>query len=123
MSELRVAVVGLGKMGTPIAERILEAGFQLAVFNRSRSRSAPLAERGATVLDSAADALAEADVCVTMLADDDALEAVAPEVLGGARRGTTLVDMSTVSVAVSERVAERANERVLRREQWLGREL
>ena len=110
MSEPRVAVVGLGKMGTPIAERILEAGFPLAVFNRSRSRSAPLAERGATVLDSAADALAEADVCVTMLADDDALEAVAPEVLGGARRGTTLVDMSTVSVAVSERVAERADE-------------
>ena len=50
MSEQRVAVVGLGKMGTPIAERILEAGFPLAVFNRTRSRTAPLAERGATVL-------------------------------------------------------------------------
>ena len=45
-----------------------------------------------------------------MLTDDDALEAVATEVLDGARRGTTLVDMSTVSVAVSERIAERAAE-------------
>jgi 3-hydroxyisobutyrate dehydrogenase-like beta-hydroxyacid dehydrogenase len=97
-------------MGTPIAERILEAGFPLAVFNRTRARTTPLAERGATVLDSAADALADADVCITMLADDDALEAVAPEVLGGARPRTTLVDMSTVSVAASERVAERADE-------------
>jgi 3-hydroxyisobutyrate dehydrogenase-like beta-hydroxyacid dehydrogenase len=110
VSEQRVAVVGLGKMGTPIAERILEAGFPLAVFNRTRARTTPLAERGATVLDSAADALADADVCITMLADDDALEAVAPEVLGGARPRTTLVDMSTVSVAASERVAERADE-------------
>jgi 3-hydroxyisobutyrate dehydrogenase-like beta-hydroxyacid dehydrogenase len=110
VSEQRVAVVGLGKMGNPIAERILEAGFPLAVFNRTRARTTPLAERGATVLDSAADALADADVCITMLADDDALEAVAPEVLGGARPRTTLVDMSTVSVAASERVAERADE-------------
>ena len=110
MSKPRVAVVGLGKMGTPIAERILEAGFPLAVFNRTRSRTVPLAERGATVLDSAADALAHADVCVTMLADDDALDAVATEVLAGARPGSTFVDMSTVSVAASERVAERADE-------------
>ena len=110
MNETRIAVVGLGKMGTPIAERILDAGFPLAVFNRTRSRTAPLAERGATVLASAAEALAQADVCVTMLADDGALDAVAPQVLGGARPGTTLVDMSTVSVAASERVAERAEE-------------
>jgi 3-hydroxyisobutyrate dehydrogenase-like beta-hydroxyacid dehydrogenase len=110
VSEQRVAVVGLGKMGNPIAERILEAGFPLAVFNRTRARTTPLAERGATVLDSAADALADADVCITRLAADDALEAVAPEVLGGARPRTTLVDMSTVSVAASERVAERADE-------------
>ena len=108
MSEPRVAVVGLGKMGVPIAERISEAGYPLAVWNRTRSRAAPLESRGATVLDSPADALTEADVCVTMLADDDALEAVAPQVLGGARPGTVLVDMSTVSVAVSERVAARA---------------
>ena len=103
-----MSVVGLGKMGLPIAGRILDAGYPLAVWNRTRSRAEPLAGRGATVLDAAADALAQADVCVTMLTDDDALGAVAPEVLAGARPGTTLVDMSTVSVAASESVAERA---------------
>jgi 3-hydroxyisobutyrate dehydrogenase-like beta-hydroxyacid dehydrogenase len=106
----RVAVVGLGKMGEPIAERVLEGGFPLSVFNRTRERCDQLGARGATVLGSAADALAQAEVCITMLTDDDALEAVAPDVLDGARAGTTLVDMSTVSVAVSERIADRAAE-------------
>jgi len=108
MSLPRVAVVGLGKMGLPIAERILEAGYPLTVFNRTRSRAEPLASRGATVLASPAEALETAEVCVTMLSDDDALEAVTSEVLAGARPGTALIDMSTVSVAVSERVADRA---------------
>jgi 3-hydroxyisobutyrate dehydrogenase-like beta-hydroxyacid dehydrogenase len=106
----RVAVVGLGKMGTPIAERVLDGGFPLSVWNRTPSRAEPLVESGATLLDSAANALQDADVCITMLTDDDALEAVAPEVLDGARAGTTLVDMSTVSVGASERIADRADE-------------
>src|SRR5262249_35440939 len=93
-----------------IAERILDAGFPLAVWNRTPARAGPLVERGATVLDSAADALRQTDVCITMLTDDDALEAVAPEVLAAARPRTTLVDMSTVSVAVSERIAGRTDE-------------
>jgi 3-hydroxyisobutyrate dehydrogenase-like beta-hydroxyacid dehydrogenase len=108
VSEQRVSVVGLGKMGVPIAERILDAGYPLAVFNRTPARAEPLAELGARVLDSASEALAAADVCVTMLADDAALEAVAAEVLAGAQQGTTLVDMSTVSVIASARVAELA---------------
>jgi 3-hydroxyisobutyrate dehydrogenase-like beta-hydroxyacid dehydrogenase len=103
-----VSVVGLGRMGEPIAERILAAGHPLSVFNRTAAKAQPLVERGAARLESAADALRAADVCVTMLADDAALEAVALEILGSARRGTALVDMSTVSVAASARVAERA---------------
>jgi 3-hydroxyisobutyrate dehydrogenase len=103
-----VSVVGLGRMGLPIAERILDAGFPLSVWNRTAAKADELAARGATVLASPADALASADVCVTMLADDAALEEVAGEILAGARAGTALVDMSTVSVAASERVAERA---------------
>jgi 3-hydroxyisobutyrate dehydrogenase-like beta-hydroxyacid dehydrogenase len=109
----RVALAGLGKMGTAIAERIVDAGYPLAVHNRTPERAQPLVERGATLLGSAADALADADVCITMLADDAALEAVvldAHGVLSGARPGTVLVDMSTVSVAASERIAEAAAE-------------
>ncbi len=106
-----VAVVGLGNMGLPIAERILAGGFPLAVFNRSAEKAAPLVERGAKLLASPADALREADICLTVLADDAALESVVlgeDGVLAGARPETVLVDMSTVSVAVSERVADAA---------------
>jgi 3-hydroxyisobutyrate dehydrogenase-like beta-hydroxyacid dehydrogenase len=106
-----VAVVGLGKMGEAIAERVLDGGFPLVVSNRTRERAEPLAARGAAVLDSAAEALQHADVCVTSLADDAAVEAVLlgeGGVLAGARPGTTLVEMSTVSVACSKRVAAAA---------------
>lgn len=106
-----VALVGLGNMGLPMAERILDAGFPLAVFNRDASKAGPLAERGAEVLGSAADALRDADVCLTVLADDAAVEAVVlgdEGILANARPSTALVDLSTISVAVSERVAERA---------------
>jgi 3-hydroxyisobutyrate dehydrogenase-like beta-hydroxyacid dehydrogenase len=106
-----VAVVGLGKMGLPIAERILEGGFPLSVYNRTAEKADVLAVRGATVLTSPADALAAAEICVTMLADDEALEDVAAGeqgILAGAQPGTTLVDMSTVSVGASRRDAERA---------------
>jgi 3-hydroxyisobutyrate dehydrogenase-like beta-hydroxyacid dehydrogenase len=98
-------------MGEPIAERILDAGYPLAVFNRTPARAEPLVERGATLLDSGLEALTRADSCVTSLADDAAVDAVVlgeDGVLAGARRGTTLVEMSTVSVACSERVAEAA---------------
>jgi 3-hydroxyisobutyrate dehydrogenase-like beta-hydroxyacid dehydrogenase len=108
---LTVAVVGLGKMGEAMAERLLDAGYPLSVFNRNAARAAPFAARGATVLDSAAEALQRAGICVTMLADDSAVEAVLlgeGGLLGGARPGTTLIEMSTVSVACSERVAEAA---------------
>ena len=88
----RVAVVGLGKMGSPIAERILDGGYPLAVCNRTRRegrrRSWSAARRCST---SAGEALREADVCVTMLADDDGARGggVAPDgVLAGARPGT-----------------------------------
>jgi 3-hydroxyisobutyrate dehydrogenase-like beta-hydroxyacid dehydrogenase len=98
-------------MGEAIAERILEGGFPLVVSNRTRERAEPLAARGATVLDSASEALQEADVCLTSLADDAAVEAVLlgeAGVIAGARPGTTLVEMSTVSVASSDRIAAAA---------------
>jgi 3-hydroxyisobutyrate dehydrogenase-like beta-hydroxyacid dehydrogenase len=112
MTEPRVAVVGLGKMGEAIAERIVDAGYPLAVFNRTAARAEPLRERGATVLAAAADALLEADICVTSLADDSAVDDIllgADGVLAGARPGSTLVEMSTISVESSERVAEAAD--------------
>jgi 3-hydroxyisobutyrate dehydrogenase len=108
-----VALIGLGNMGEPIGERLLDAGYPLSVWNRSADKAVPLVERGAVRLGSPADALREADICLTVLADDSALESVVfgnDGLLAGARSGTTLVDMSTVSVSISERVAVGAAE-------------
>jgi 3-hydroxyisobutyrate dehydrogenase-like beta-hydroxyacid dehydrogenase len=102
-------VVGLGNMGTAFAERLLEAGYPLMVHNRTPAKAASLAAAGATVANSAAELAVDVDVVITSLADDQALESVAAEVLAAARPGTVLIDMSTVSPAASARVASLAD--------------
>lgn len=109
----RVALVGLGNMGRAIAERLLDAGYPLAVFNRTPERARGLVERGATRLESAGLALVDGGVCLTSLADDAAVEAVAlggDGVIAHASPGSLLVDASTISVAASRRVARAADE-------------
>jgi 3-hydroxyisobutyrate dehydrogenase-like beta-hydroxyacid dehydrogenase len=103
-------LIGLGNMGTPIAERLLEAGYSLVVHNRTPQKAESLAERGAVVASTPAELVAQVDVLLTSLADDAALTAVAASVLAAARPGLVLVDMSTVSPAASARVAELARE-------------
>jgi 3-hydroxyisobutyrate dehydrogenase-like beta-hydroxyacid dehydrogenase len=105
-----VGLIGLGNMGTAIAERALDGGFRLVVYNRTPQKAQPLAGRGATVAGTAAELVSQVDVVLTSLADDEALEAVAADVLAAARPGTVLVDMSTVSPAASARVASLAGE-------------
>jgi 3-hydroxyisobutyrate dehydrogenase-like beta-hydroxyacid dehydrogenase len=104
-----VGLIGLGNMGTAIGERVLEAGFRLVVYNRTPDKAEPLVAHGAVAAKTAADLVAESDVVLTSLADDEALEAVAVDVLAAARPGTVLVDMSTVSPAASGRVASLAD--------------
>ena len=103
-----VGLIGLGNMGTAFAERLLEAGYPLYVYNRTPQKAEPLAAEGARLVDSAADLASQVDVVLTSLADDEAFEAVAGEVVAAARPGTVFVDMSTVSPAVSARVASMA---------------
>ena len=107
---MRVAVLGLGHMGVAITERIEQAGHELSVWNRSPASAAAFVERGATHLARPADAWANADLIVTMLADDDAVRAVtrgddgllAPD----GDLTATLVDMSTISAAESAEIAK-----------------
>jgi 3-hydroxyisobutyrate dehydrogenase-like beta-hydroxyacid dehydrogenase len=108
---MRVAVLGLGRMGSAIARRLEEAGHELAVWNRSPGRAEEFAERGVRVLAEPEEALREADVVITMLADGAAVESVVGAVVesGGGEEGgearSTLIDMSTISVDSSARVA------------------
>jgi 3-hydroxyisobutyrate dehydrogenase-like beta-hydroxyacid dehydrogenase len=103
-----VGLIGLGNMGTAMAERVLGAGYQLVVYNRSPGKADPLAGRGAVVAETPSDLVEQVDVVLTSLADDDALEDVAEKVVAAARPGTVLIDASTVSSAVSARVASLA---------------
>jgi 3-hydroxyisobutyrate dehydrogenase-like beta-hydroxyacid dehydrogenase len=104
-------------MGTAMAERLLDAGYELLVFNRTPEKAGALAERGAAVAKTAAELVEQVDVVLTSLANDEAFEDVAASVVAAARPGTVFVDMSTVSPAVSARVAtlaETASVRYLR---------
>jgi 3-hydroxyisobutyrate dehydrogenase-like beta-hydroxyacid dehydrogenase len=105
---VQVAVLGLGKMGAPIARRLLDAGHTLFVWNRTPGKEGTLAEAGAQVLSSPGEACRAAEVWVTMVLDDAALEDVTEELFRAPGAGAVLVDMSTVSPAASRRVAEAA---------------
>jgi 3-hydroxyisobutyrate dehydrogenase-like beta-hydroxyacid dehydrogenase len=95
----KIAFLGLGEMGTPMAGRLLRAGHDLTVWNRSPDKDAPLQKEGAKVAPSPAKAAAGADFVITMLATPDALEQVlfGTEGLASALSpGRILIDMSTV---------------------------
>jgi 3-hydroxyisobutyrate dehydrogenase len=95
----KLAFLGLGQMGTPMAIRLIEAGHDLTVWNRTSARTAPLVDRGATRALSPAEAVAGADAAITMVATPEALEQVMFGDAGiwrGIRPGQWLIDMSTV---------------------------
>jgi 3-hydroxyisobutyrate dehydrogenase-like beta-hydroxyacid dehydrogenase len=103
-----VGLIGLGNMGSAFADRLLDAGFDLTVHNRSPGPAEPFARRGVALAASPAELAAGVDVVLTSLSDDGALESIARAVLDAARPGAVLVDASTVSPEASARVAERA---------------
>ena len=104
----RVAVVGLGAMGSRIARRFLDAGHELTVWNRDAAKAEPLVAAGASAAQTPADAARQAEAVVTMVADPEALAAVTegPDgVAAGLVRGSVLVQMSTVGPRSLERLA------------------
>jgi len=110
-----LAFLGLGMMGAPMAARLLEAGHEVTVWNRTAGRCASLAEQGATVAPSPKRAAEGVDFVITMLADPEALEAVVFGESGIAAAlvpGQVLIDMSTVGVDAFRSVADRLPETV-----------
>src|SRR5437870_1026192 len=107
---MNVAFIGLGGMGLPMARRVLEAGHTLAVYNRTRARAEPLTPLKPVIADSPAAAARGAEVLVTMVADDAALEGVMlgdQGALAALPRGAVHVSMSTISPALARRLEER----------------
>lgn len=108
-----VCVLGLGNMGSAIAERLVDAGHAVRVWNRTAGRADALVARGATEVAAPTDAWNEADVCITVLSDSDALTQMCLDPVGGLARderasGKLLIDMSTVSTDASAEVARAA---------------
>ena len=93
---MKAGFCGLGKMGVPMAARLLAAGHEVTVWNRTPGRAGELVEAGASEAEAPAEAAAGAEVVVTMLADPPAVEAVVGEVAGAMDAGATLVEMSTI---------------------------
>jgi 3-hydroxyisobutyrate dehydrogenase-like beta-hydroxyacid dehydrogenase len=108
---VKVAFVGIGKMGLPMAGNILRGGHELTVFNRTLSRCDPLRDDGATVAASAAEATRDAEVLVTMLADPAAVEDQIlgdEHVLADAPDGLVWLEMSTIGPSAARKFASRA---------------
>jgi 3-hydroxyisobutyrate dehydrogenase-like beta-hydroxyacid dehydrogenase len=103
----RLGWIGAGRMGSVLAQRLLDAGLDLAVYNRTRAKAEPLAELGATVVDSPAD-LADRDIVFTMVGGSKDFEDVTLHEGGVLTRAdaspSMIIDSSTISVAASERV-------------------
>lgn len=111
---MRVGFVGLGNMGSAMVGRLLQAGHELVVYNRTRDKAAAFEGRGARVANSAREAASSAEALVTMLSDDQAvLAALLGEdgALSGLGRGCLHISSSTIGVETSRRLAELHRER------------
>jgi 3-hydroxyisobutyrate dehydrogenase-like beta-hydroxyacid dehydrogenase len=105
---MRLGFIGLGHMGAAMAANLVKAGHDVSVFNRTPGRAGSLIELGAREAASVA-AASDAQAVITMLADDDALSQVAfgeAGLIASLPRGAIHVSMSSISVALSKRLAE-----------------
>jgi 3-hydroxyisobutyrate dehydrogenase-like beta-hydroxyacid dehydrogenase len=104
---MKIAFLGLGKMGSAMARRLLAAGHEVTVWNRTRERADALAREGASVASTPADAVNGAEAVLSMLFDDAAHEEVLFASGGGIdalKPGALHISHSTISVALSERL-------------------
>ena len=116
MAKQSVALLGLGTMGSGMAANVLKAGFRLAVWNRTAAKAQPLAEKGARIASTPADAAAGAEIIVAMLADDAASRHVwlgENGALAAAQEGAILIDSGTVSPAWISELSSHAAQRGL----------
>lgn len=106
---MRVAFLGVGLMGRPMAQRLCEAGWPVTAWNRTPAKAQPLAEYGARVAVSAAEASSEADAVITMLEHGQAVEHVlfGLGVADAMRAGALLIDMSSIKPAQARDHAHR----------------
>jgi 3-hydroxyisobutyrate dehydrogenase-like beta-hydroxyacid dehydrogenase len=107
----RLGFIGMGGMGSRMAARLLAAGYDLTIYNRNRERTRPLEKQGAKVASEPGELAAHAEIVLSSLADDAAVEnlMLSPGgALAGARPGAAVIEMSTVSPSLSRRLHDLA---------------
>ncbi|MEC5193426.1 MULTISPECIES: NAD(P)-dependent oxidoreductase [unclassified Arthrobacter] len=109
-TQCKVAVLGAGIMGAAMARNLLRAGHEVQVWNRDHAKTGPLADAGARVASSPAEAVAGVDVVVTMLYDAAAVTEVMRQAAPGIRPGTAWVQSTTVGVNDAAALAELADQ-------------
>jgi 3-hydroxyisobutyrate dehydrogenase-like beta-hydroxyacid dehydrogenase len=105
----KIGFVGLGRMGSLMALNLVRAGYPVTVYNRTPEKTKPLAEAGATVAGSLAEAAKNAEIVITMVSDSAALQEVVlgpGGLLDSLQPNAVLIDMSTVDPKVSRELAE-----------------
>jgi 3-hydroxyisobutyrate dehydrogenase-like beta-hydroxyacid dehydrogenase len=111
---MNIAFIGLGNMGSAMATNLLKAGHTLSVYNRTRARADALTPLGSRIAATPGEAAADAEIAITMLADDHALESIVFDkggMLDSLPPNAIHVSMSTISVALSRRLAAEHAER------------
>jgi 3-hydroxyisobutyrate dehydrogenase-like beta-hydroxyacid dehydrogenase len=102
-----IAVLGTGRMGSALAVRLLDGGHRVTVWNRSKGKAGEVVSAGAREAESVAEAVVDANVVITMLANDDAVRAVALGDLRSSSGGQTIyINTSTVSLALNSELAK-----------------
>jgi 3-hydroxyisobutyrate dehydrogenase len=111
MARPRVAILGLGIMGSGMAGRLLASNFSVTVYNRNRAKAAPFAKAGAHIADSPREAAQRSEVIISMVADDQASRDIwlgENGALNGADAGSTMIESSTLTVAWIKELAAAA---------------
>ena len=109
----RIGWIGMGRMGYPMAERLLKAGYDVSIWNRTRSKAEPLAKIGGKIVDKLSD-LAGVDVVFSIVAEGKDVEQVyfgKDGVLSGSKAPGVFVDCSTIAVEESVEIRKRLKER------------
>jgi 3-hydroxyisobutyrate dehydrogenase len=110
----KLGFVGVGYMGRPIAQRLLESGFRLTAYDRDRSKAEELIRYGGTVAESVAELSSSCDVMLSCLPSDEAVLNIYKGLDGAfanAHRGSLVIDMSTVYPKTSQELSSLGSER------------
>ena len=104
----KLGFVGLGLMGNPMSKNLIEAGYEVSVWNRTTSRMRGLVESGASGASSPRDVANHSEIIVTMVSDSADVEEVVlgkEGIASGLKKGSVVIDMSTIAPSVTQRIA------------------